>query len=141
MGNWAQNGKWVLTSAGRIGRIRAVSSSRPRMPESDEQREIRKSVIMVKDTGSSMRLSGKEWLYRAMQETNSEQNAIAMIAASSVANLLLRPIVMCHTGYMGTLGEIGDIIRLFPLSRCMVQSMINDQRTMMIVSTARRRIT
>jgi hypothetical protein len=75
--------------------------------------------------------------------TDSEQNAIATVAASSVANLLLRPIVVCHIGYMGTFREIGDIIRLHPLSRpsrCIAQSMINDQGRM-IVSAARRRVT
>jgi hypothetical protein len=42
----------------KIGRIRAVSCTRPRVLESDEQREIRQSVIMVKDARSSLHLSG-----------------------------------------------------------------------------------
>jgi hypothetical protein len=46
----------------KIGRIRAVSCRRTRVLESDEQGEIRKSVIIVKDARSSMRASGNEWL-------------------------------------------------------------------------------
>jgi hypothetical protein len=78
----------------KIGRIRAVSCTRPRVLESEEEREIRNSVIMVKDARSPLRASGNEWLYcqswtRATQETNSEQNAIAMIAANSIADLYI----------------------------------------------------
>jgi hypothetical protein len=97
MMNWSWS-QMNVNERKKIGRIRAVSCTTNRVArvvESDEQREIRKSVIMAKDARSPLRASGNEWLYcqswtRAMQAgTNSEQNAIAMIAANSIADLYI----------------------------------------------------
>jgi hypothetical protein len=83
----------------KIGRIRAVSCTTNRVArvvESDEQREIRKSVNMAKDTGIVTACKRKRMVVlsklsesEAGRGTDSEQNAIATVAASSVANLLL----------------------------------------------------
>jgi hypothetical protein len=131
----------------KIGRIRAVSCRRNRVVESDEQREIRKSVNMAKDTGivtacKRKRMVGLSKLGESDAEdekrTERDRYACCKFSRESVADLLLRPIVVCHIGYMDAFREIGDIIRLHPLSRC------DDQRPtkrMMIVSAARRRVT
>lgn len=66
LGRYGETGlEWQMgvNERKKIGRIRAVSCTRPRVLESEEEREIRKSVIMAKDARSPLRASGNEWLY------------------------------------------------------------------------------